>query len=182
MSHYGAVKSFILSRLYAGDGSYAEDLTQDTILQGLHSRGQIARIGTLKTWLCRIALNKVYDRHRKETGGGKRRYVSLDSSGIGSTDDKPLPMDISVGGENEQIKAIDIALLKKYVERLPPAHREPLLLYYFEGLSTLEIARRLHMNVNALKVQLFRGRNGLRDEMKKHQTRGKFANTNDKNA
>ena len=53
--------------------------------------------------------------------------------------------------------------------------REPLLLYHFDGLSVEEIVLKLGRNQNTIKAQLFRGREALKEIMKKSAVRKSMA-------
>jgi RNA polymerase sigma-70 factor (ECF subfamily) len=48
------------------------------------------------------------------------------------------------------------------LERLPEEHRLPLMLYYFDGRSTENLARELNLTRGGACTRLFRARNELR--------------------
>ena len=176
LSHQKAVRSFISSQLYTEeDRNSFDDLTQETMLRGLQSRHQAKSIRKLKRWLYRIARYYIYDKHRKETIRGKGHSQSIDSPGV-NAQGEPMPaLEIPTGGEDAQIKKLDIARLKEFIELVPQEFREPLLLYHFDGLSVEEIVLKLGRNQNTIKAQLFRGREALKEIMKKSAVRKSMA-------
>jgi len=53
-------------------------------------------------------------------------------------------------------------LVRRLVAALPPGQRAAVVLFYFEGLSHAEVARRLHTSVGGVKSRLHKGRAALR--------------------
>ena len=53
--------------------------------------------------------------------------------------------------------------LQECINGLSPTYREPIVMYYFEGKSVREIALALQRTESNIKIQLYRGRQMLRD-------------------
>jgi DNA-directed RNA polymerase specialized sigma24 family protein len=58
-------------------------------------------------------------------------------------------------------------LLERMLEKLPDQDRELLLLKEVEGFSVQELAEILNLNVNTVKVRLFRARGRIMDVYRK---------------
>jgi len=55
----------------------------------------------------------------------------------------------------------------KYVMKLPDAYREVVVLFYYQDLSTVEIAEITEQNENTIKTRLFRARAMLKEMLVK---------------
>ena len=68
-------------------------------------------------------------------------------------------------------------LLFALIDKLPEQQRDILQLRELENLEFEEIAEIMDMNVNAIRVNLSRARNKIREEMSKFETNGKQSNS-----
>ena len=57
--------------------------------------------------------------------------------------------------------------LQKELARLPKKYREALVMYYFAGLSTVELAKALGVSENTIRIRMTRGRKMLADKLVK---------------
>jgi RNA polymerase sigma factor (sigma-70 family) len=130
----------------------AEDATQAAFLKlatQARTGNGVPRVGP---WLQQVAKTTAVDlrrsRGRRQNREQARAAIEVQQQGY---DD---PTDTAGMDELKE-------LLREEVDRLPVHYRTPLILYYFGGLSTEQIAVELKTNAKALAVRLFRGRKML---------------------
>jgi RNA polymerase sigma-70 factor (ECF subfamily) len=147
-----------------GSADEAEDLVQDTLLQGLRKWHQFQGRSDPATWLYTIAGRLCQRRHRRRAGEPSRLeslsallpsvadpVVSLPAPG----DD---PLDAQVRKEAEQAVAEALA-------HLPPRFRLPLVLADIAELSTREVARILGLKEATVKTRIHRARLRVRQAL-----------------
>ncbi|HTR55239.1 MAG TPA: sigma-70 family RNA polymerase sigma factor [Kofleriaceae bacterium] len=128
------------------DRMLAEDVGQDTFVAAwrqLVSLGDPARIGA---WLAGIARNLANNAVRKR---GRRRDPDRLDEPVSS------PLDHVVERERRE-------LLQRALDELPDAHREAIVLYYFEDRSVEQVAAGLGVTRDVVKQRLHRAREATR--------------------
>jgi RNA polymerase sigma-70 factor (ECF subfamily) len=110
------------------DESDADDLVQETWLVASERAPTDGR--PLKPWLSRVALNLV----RMKSRASKRR-LAREAAVEPETDEAPAPEDLVDRVRAQRIVADEVL-------RLAEPYRSTILLHYFEGLSSADIARR----------------------------------------
>jgi RNA polymerase sigma-70 factor (ECF subfamily) len=132
-----------------------EDVVQQVFLKAYVSIRRFDQRAAFSTWLYKIAVNECWDYLRKkkvrplvyESDLSEEQVSRLD--GIVSAD-RPAES-VSERAEVRQ-------LLEKMLEKLPEQDRQLLVLKEMEGFSVQELAEILNLNVNTVKVRLFRAR------------------------
>ena len=126
---------------YARTGSRedAEDVTQETFLRLVRTAPEFADEDHCRAWLLRVAMNCSGDLFRSAW----RRHT------------RPLE-------EAEQVPAPEEGGVLEAVLALPERYRAPIHLFYYEGLSTAEIAAVLGKSEGAVRTRLSRERTMLR--------------------
>lgn len=153
-----AIRAFVLSRVK--DAALAEDLTQETLVR-LHRKLHTLRDGEkLEAWVFQIARNAVADHFRAARPGEPFEQESH-APPPDPTRHEPL------AAEEAALKTKLAAYVRRVVEGLPPAYRDALRLVEFEGLSQVELARRLGLSVSAAKSRVQRARQMVRAEMER---------------
>lgn len=124
------------------DPGRAEEITQDVFLALVQHRNGYEVRASFRTYLYRIALNRVVAEYRKKK------------------EDQPLPADpaVSAGGDPSVVQQVREALAQ-----LEPEQREIVLLREYQGLSYQEIAEVLKIPVGTVRSRLFRAKLALRD-------------------
>jgi RNA polymerase sigma factor (sigma-70 family) len=135
----------------------AEDATQATFLKLATQARTTSGVPRVGPWLQQVAKTTAVDLRRSRTRRQNREQIR---AGI-------------IDQQQEHVHAADEAgmdelkqLLRDEVDRLPVHYRTPLVLYYFGGLSTEQIAVELKSNAKALAVRLFRARKMLGGRLK----------------
>lgn len=121
----------------------AEDLVQETLLQCMASLGAFRGKCAFRTWLFRMAKNRVIDRARRPR---QERLAE------GSEDDLVAPP----GGR------LRVDRVREAIPRLIPARREVVRLVHEEDLTTAEAAARLGKSEQAVRKELSRAYADLR--------------------
>src|SRR5271154_947347 len=137
-----------------------EDIAQQVFLKTYLSLGKFDHRAAFSTWLYRITVNECWDYLRKkkirplvyEADLSEEQVSRLD--GIVSAERPP---------ENPSRRAETKDLLEQLLDELPERDRELLVLKEVEGFSVQELAEMLELNVNTVKVRLFRVRARLMD-------------------
>lgn len=144
-----SLRRFLLS-LCEGDKALADDLAQEAFIKaylGIHTFSSRSR---LSTWLFRIAYNGFIDYRRKrrlpETG-------ELESAA-------------GVPEEGSADSAFDNESLYMAIRSLSDQEKAAVLLFYMEGKPIKEISRILGKKEGAVKVQLSRAREHIREYLK----------------
>jgi len=132
-----------------------EDVAQQVFLKAYLGLRRFDQRAAFSTWLYKIAVNECWDYLRKkkvrplvyEADLSEEQVSQLD--GIMSSDRPP---------QNPRDRAEARELLEKILDALPEQDRQLLLLKEVEGFTVQELAEMLHLNVNTVKVRLFRAR------------------------
>ena len=142
-----ALRGFLLA-LCCGNKSDADDLAQDTLVKAYLSSAGYQNKKYFHSWLFRIAYNTFLN-HRAscrtmETLDDARTFVSTKTADEGF-DHQDLYLALSI---------------------LPPKERSAITLYYLNGYDIKEIATITEASVDAVKKQLSRGRDKLKEVLK----------------
>ena len=127
------------------DQALAEDAVQETFLKAYKGFDSFRGDSSEKTWLTRIAVNTCRDFQR----GGWFKH----------TDRRVTPDMLPVGTVQPDTEDLDLSLA---VMKLPRKIREAILLYYYQDMSTEEIAETLDIAQSSVSNRLRRGREKLR--------------------
>ena len=139
-----------------GSQEEARDITQEVFLQVYRSLPKFRYGARFATWLYRIAANRGVDAAR----GSKRwRFLPILDEPAFSL----MPADTDLQPESVFERKIERETIQNVLMQCPVAHREALVLRYFQDLSIEEIAEVLGCSVTAAKVRLHRARKIFKD-------------------
>ena len=141
-----------------------EDVVQQVFLKVFVSLKRFDHRSAFSTWLYKISVNECWDYLRKrkvrpltyEADLSEDQVSRLD--GVVSADRPP---------QNPSERAEIRDLLEQMLEKIPDDDRQLLMLKEVEGFSVQELAEMLDLNVNTVKVRLFRSRAKLMDVYKR---------------
>ena len=136
-----------LCYLYLHDEAMAEDAVQETFLKVYRSLTNFRGEANEKTWLTRIAINTCKDMLRSGWFRHMDRRVTAET----------LPARQEADPYHREVAAA--------VMNLPRKLREVILLYYYSGLNTLEIAETLKISQPAVTGRLKRARERLKTDL-----------------
>ena len=139
-----------VSYYYLGNRQQAEDVTQEVFIKLLTAQPALIE-GKEKAWLLKVVLNKCRDIWK---GSWYKRVVL----GHPAFELFPAP--------EETDRIVEEQALAKAVNQLPPEFKEVILLYYYQGYSTSEIADLLQLAEGTVSSRLSRARSRLKAELK----------------
>lgn len=132
-----------------------EDAFQITFLVLTQNAGRIRKRGSLSNWIYGVA-RKTCAQIRRQ-----RRLVSLEEVAESS-----LRADGEIETTLEMItRQHEIDLVDQKISLMPEKHRTPLVLFYFAGLTSKQIANQLNLSVSAVEGRLKRARVKLKREL-----------------
>lgn len=141
----------------------AEDVVQDAFVNAwLHRANWQAGRAKFSTWLYRVIMNRCIDFKRSPKGS--------------CIDDVPEPMDKADDAVTTIHRQQVYDRLGAAVNRLPEQQKMAILLSYHEDMSNAEIAEVMATTVSSVESLLKRGRQRLREIMKRSEgdVRGLF--------
>lgn len=122
----------------------AEEILQDTLIQYLKTAPVLEQEAHEKAWLFRVA------------GNLSKNRIAYNK--VRSTDE----LKESLAAEQRE----DLSFVWEAVKDLPVKYREVIHLFYYEGLSTAEIAAILEQKESTVRSHLMRGREKLKSILK----------------
>ena len=155
---------YSLARRLAGDD--AEDLVQECLLRACRAYGSLDEPAAARRWLRTILLNLWRDGiRRRDRQPAEIAVEDVDDFSLFRTiaEQDPLPYSDSV--HLDFLRAFGAEDVRGVLLRLPHHYRAPLVLRYFEGFATKEIARLLDLPLGTVLAQLHRGRKLFEREM-----------------
>lgn len=156
-------RAYAIALRIVGSAADAEDVVQDTMLKVWTHRGRWQH-GRAKfsTWLYRVVSNRCIDLRRKPRTENVDVVPEI-------ADSKP-----DASSEIERAEVND--LLEAAMQRLPEQQRIAVILSYHENMSNGEIAEVMDNTIAAVESLLKRGRQTLRELLRRHERdiRGAF--------
>ena len=142
-----ALRGFLLA-LCCGNKEDADDLAQDALVKAYLSCAGYQDKGKFRSWLFKIAHNTFLN-HKASC----RTMESID-------DAKAF---VSTNAADDSFEHQDLYLA---LRTLPPKERSAITFYYFSGYDIKEIASITDTSTDAVKKQLSRGRDKLKEILK----------------
>ena len=147
-------KLFRFSMRLLGNEEEAKDIVQEVFARVWKGRAGMGDIQNWEAWCMRIARNLSLDRVRLNN----RQPTRLTPGGLDVQNESPSPYEKTELQESMQHVA-------KMIASLPPKQQQVIHLRDVEGYSYTEICEILELNMNQVKVNLFRARNALKEQL-----------------
>ncbi|MBO0720862.1 MAG: sigma-70 family RNA polymerase sigma factor, partial [Blastocatellia bacterium] len=154
-----------------GDAEDARDATQETFLKIYRHFARFRGDASLKTWICRIAINQARSTERWWRRRRRSETSSLDAplNSNGSEDTSHCTGDYlasrSVTPETETLSRERGRQIESALAQLKRDFRIAVILRDIEGLSYEEIAYATGVSVGTVKSRISRGREMLRERV-----------------
>ncbi len=154
-----------LDTLYRGalrlthDPDAAQDLVQEAYLRALRYQHSYQAGTNMKAWLFAIMRNLFWDRFK----GSRKDDVSLDDVGDFVLYDRLK--DEGAKPESDVLDKIAASEVVAAVDKLPPLHREVVLLVDVEGFSYKDAAQALGVPIGTVMSRLHRARQQLQKSL-----------------
>lgn len=149
-------RAYAIALRIVGNAADAEDVVQDTMLKVWSHRGRWQH-GRAKfsTWLYRVISNRCIDLRRKPRNENVEAVPEVADAQLGA---------VEIIERNELNDMLELAM-----QRLPEQQRIAVILSYHENMSNGEIAQVMDTTVAAVESLLKRGRQQLRQLLRKHE-------------
>jgi RNA polymerase sigma-70 factor (ECF subfamily) len=154
-----------------------EDVSQQVFLKAYVSIRRFDMRSAFSTWLYKIAVNECWDSLRKKKVRPLVYESDLSEEQVQLLDSY-AQADRGPSGHGQQVEARDLA--ERLLSALSEEDREILLLKEVEGLSVQEIAEIFELNVNTVKVRMFRARANMMEAYRRKFTGGVRSHSKDK--
>lgn len=138
------------------DSAEAEDIVQETLIKVWDRRESWTSIDNIEAFCFTICRNKSLDYVRSVNS----RNESLDSS----QNERP---DTSYTPSQQTVVNDQMAMVRHIVDSLPEKQKSCIQLRDFEGKAYKEIARLLDMTEEQVKINIFRGRQAIKEKFVK---------------
>lgn len=151
-----AVRRFIGRRLL--DPATADDLTQEVFIKVQKHVGKVRDPRRIMGWVIQVARTTVADYFRRARGTEpiRERHQEADAVRPGALD-----------REESRLREDLAAYIRSVVQSLPAPYRDALVLTEFDGLTQVELARRLGLSVSAAKSRVQRARAMVRENLER---------------
>lgn len=143
------------------DSEAAQDVVQDVFVKVWNGREELGDIQNMEAWCMRITKNLSLDRLRQQ----QRRPTDSLEKGMRVSSNGLTPAESTEMAE--RMKRIG-----ELMAELPEKQREVMHLRDVEGYSYDEICEILEIDMNQVKVSLFRARNAVREKLLKIEAYG----------
>jgi len=163
MQEYGT-KVLHLAFYYLKDRYLAEDVAQEVFIKAYKHWDSFRGDSSAYTWLYKITVNLCRDKAR--SAWWRRLLPSEEPRATNSPAgfETPAPED---SPEEAALKSDQRDALMAQVMKLPESYREAVVLFYYQDLSTVEVAEITGQNENTVKTRLFRARAMLKEMLVK---------------
>ncbi|MHB8511744.1 MAG: RNA polymerase sigma factor [Actinomycetota bacterium] len=144
--HLPVVFGFVLARV-GGNESTAEDIMQETLIEGVRSAESFRGDSSLSTWMCTIARRRIARHWEKE-----RRRAEVAAAITPRIEEPHTVIDI----RDEVVRALG---------NLTPLHRQVLVMKYLDEYSVEQIAHEVGRPRVQIQSLLQRARDALRRQL-----------------
>ena len=151
-------KAFNLAFRICGNHEEAEELAQDSFLKAYRALRSFKMKSSFATWFYRIVYNTTIS------------HVRLKRKGVLSLEDFPADATDFIGtntSEEEAEKEYRNSLVNFALQKITEEERGLISLYYYEEMSTDEIADVTGISKSNIKVKLFRARQKMQEIIEK---------------
>lgn len=139
-----------------GSSEEAKDVVQEVFIKVWNGREQMTDIQNMEAWCMRITKNLSLDRLRSK----QRRATDSMEEGFDIQHESLSPHETTEMGES-------MVRIHELIAALPEKQRQVIHLRDVEGYSYNEICEILELDMNQVKVSLFRARNAVREKLVK---------------
>ncbi len=141
---------------FVGDEEEAQDIVQEVFIRVWNGRDQVRDIQNWEAWCMRIARNLSLDRVRSAA----RKQVQPLEAGFGIMHTSPTPHESAEVQES-------MTRIAQFIDELPEKQRQVIHLRDIEGYTYNEICEIMELDMNQVKVSLFRARTAVREKLMK---------------
>jgi RNA polymerase sigma-70 factor (family 1) len=141
---------------FVGNEEEAKDVVQEVFIRVWNGREQMDQIQNWEAWCMRITKNLSLDRIRSMT---RKQTQPLEDT-FDIRQESLTPLESTEADESMQ-------RITQFISALPEKQRQIIHLRDVEGYSYNEICEIMELDMNQVKVNLFRARNSVREKLMK---------------
>ncbi len=130
----------------------AEDLTQDVMLKAYKNIGRLQSPEVFRSWLYRIAVNRVKDYYRKKQFKSLFGFVSMDEEAFHETTEMAVEPEVEGGISKKDFWK----QVSQMLTSLSAMEKEVFILRFFDQLTIKEMSATLNKNESTIKTHLYR--------------------------
>lgn len=130
----------------------AEDLTQDVMLKACKNIGRLKSPEVFRSWLYRIAVNRLRDYYRKIQFKSLFGFVSMDEEDFHESEEMAVAPEAEGGMSRKDFWR----QIEQMLTTLSNMEKEVFLLRFFDQLTIKEISAALKKNESTIKTHLYR--------------------------
>lgn len=130
----------------------AEDLTQDVFFKAFRNIKQLRSSRRFKSWLYRIAVNRVRDYHRRNAFRSMFSFIALDDPDFQESREMAAPPEAAEKVDRQAFWR----QINHMLSALSKMEKEIFLLRFFDGLTIKEITGAMKKNESTVKTHLYR--------------------------
>ena len=149
-------KLFRFALRFLGNEEEAKDVVQEVFIRVWNGRGQMNEVQNWEAWCMRITKNLSLDRIQAIA----RKHAQPIEEVYGVRHEALSPLE-----STEQDESMN--KINQFIAALPEKQRQVIHLRDVEGYSYNEICEILELDMNQVKVNLFRARNAVREKLTK---------------
>jgi RNA polymerase sigma-70 factor (family 1) len=153
-------KLFRFALRIVGNTEDAEDIVQEVFVKVWNKRQDMHKFLNMEAWCMKLVKNQSLDRIKS---GHFKASLKKDDSDVQSEENNPH-------GQSELSDTLKI--VHDCISKLPPKQKEVIQLRDVEGYSYQEIAEVMEIDINQVKVNLFRARKTIKEKLLKQETYG----------
>lgn len=158
-AYHNYVCSIILD-FFNGNGVEVDDLIQEIFVTVFQQLNTLKKEASFRSWVAGITLNMCRQYLRKKNLT-KNKVTTVPIEDYEIEGDEQYEPEYSLESDDKK------RAVMKAVKNLPSRQRLVMLLYYFEGYKIGEIASALDTTTSSVKGNLFKGRNNIKETLKK---------------
>ena len=130
----------------------AEDLTQDVMLKAFKHLGRLKSAEVFRSWLYRIAVNRVRDYYRKKQFRSLFGFVSMDEETFHESAEMAVDPEAEGGISRKEFWQ----RIEQILTGLSRMEKEVFLLRFLDQLTINEMSKALDKNESTIKTHLYR--------------------------
>lgn len=156
-------KLYRMAYFITGNQGDSEDILQETFIKCFLHRKDLKQPEYLESWLYQILVRTAWRLEGRKKGRGELSFEGLSEKGDNDNKLERIREDEKAAGPLEAVIFLEEAAeIKKAINRLKVKHRTVILLYYYNDLSTREIARITGTLEGTVKSRLYKARKQLK--------------------
>lgn len=141
-----------IATAYTRNPTISEDIFQEVFIKVAKNLHKFRGESSEKTWIIRITINTCKDYLKS---AWNKKVISIE--------DNEKIEEISL--EDKILDKEERNIVVKEILNLPLKYKEVLLLYYYQGFSTAEIAKILYMPETSVRTRMKRAREMLKEKL-----------------